>query len=107
MRPTIDIHTHILPSELPRWAERFGASGFVELEPRPGGCLRMIKDGQAFRDVGPNCWDPAVRVRECDAHGVGMQVLSTIPVMFNYAAKPAHTAEIARFLNDHVAAIVH
>ncbi len=105
MRP-IDIHTHILPRELPRWAQQFGAGGFVELEPRPDGCLRMVKDGRAFRDVGPNCWDPAVRARECAEHGVGMQVLSTVPVMFNYAAKPAHTAEIARFLNDHIAGIV-
>ena len=66
----------------------------------------MVQDGRAFRDVGPNCWDPAVRIEECRAHGVDMQVLSTIPVMFNYAAKPAHTVEIARFLNDHIAGIV-
>ena len=103
---SIDIHTHILPRELPRWAQQFGASGFVELEPRPNGCLRMLKDGKAFRDVGPNCWDPAVRMQECDAHEVGMQVLSTIPVLFNYAAKPEHTNEVARFLNDHLAGVV-
>ncbi len=103
---TIDIHTHILPRELPRWAQTFGVSGFIELEPQPGGCLRMIKDGRAFRDVGANCWDPEVRKRECAQHGVAMQVLSTVPVMFNYAAKPAHTVEIARYLNDHIAGIV-
>ena len=103
---TIDIHTHILPRALPNWAERFGASGFIELQPRPNGCLRMVKDGRAFRDVGPSCWDPAVRVRECAEHGVGLQVLSTVPVMFNYAAKPEHTVQIARFLNDHVAEVV-
>lgn len=103
---SIDIHTHILPRELPRWAESLGVRGVVELEPQANGCLRMVKDGRAFRDVGPNCWDPAVRIQECDAHGVAMQVLSTVPVMFNYAAKPEHTLEIARFLNDHVAAVV-
>lgn len=103
---TIDIHTHILPRELPRWAQNFGDSGFIEIEPLPDGCLRMIRDGRTFRDVGANCWDPAVRVRECAEHGVGMQVLSTIPVMFNYAARPEHTVEIARFLNDHIAGIV-
>ena len=28
---TVDIHTHILPRDLPRWADRFGYGGFVEL----------------------------------------------------------------------------
>jgi hypothetical protein len=33
------------------------------------------------------------------------QVLSTIPVLFNYDAKPADTLDCARFLNDHIAQI--
>ncbi len=104
---SIDIHTHILPRELPPWAERFGDAGFVQIEPLEGGCLRMMRHGKAFRDVGPNCWDPQVRIDECDQVGVGMQVLSTIPVLFNYAAKSEHTLDVARFLNDHIAGIVH
>lgn len=103
---TVDIHTHVLPRTLPRWAERFGEHGYIELEPRADGCLRMLRDGRAFRDVGANCWDPNVRIRECDAHAVDVQVLSTIPVMFNYDKKPQHTLEVARYLNDHVAELV-
>jgi aminocarboxymuconate-semialdehyde decarboxylase len=38
--------------------------------------------------------------------GVNVQVLSTVPVMFSYWAKPADGAEVARFLNDHIADIV-
>ena len=26
----IDIHTHILPREMPRWADRFGYGGFLQ-----------------------------------------------------------------------------
>ncbi|MCI0569791.1 MAG: amidohydrolase, partial [Myxococcaceae bacterium] len=109
---SIDIHTHLLPPEIPRWAERFGYGGFIRLEPLPNGgapaCrARMLRDdGTHFRDVEANCWDPAVRLRECDAHGVGVQVLSTVPVMFSYWAKPEHGLEVARFLNDHLAGVV-
>ena len=36
---------------------------------------------------------------------VDVQVLSTVPVMFSYWAKPMDTLEVAVFLNDHIAEI--
>jgi aminocarboxymuconate-semialdehyde decarboxylase len=35
-----------------------------------------------------------------------MQVLSTVPVMFSYWAKPEDAVDLARFLNDHIAEVV-
>jgi aminocarboxymuconate-semialdehyde decarboxylase len=35
-----------------------------------------------------------------------VQVLSTVPVMFSYWAKPDHGLEVARFLNDDLAGVV-
>jgi aminocarboxymuconate-semialdehyde decarboxylase len=67
----------------------------------------MVRDdGISFRDIDENCWSAEKRIEECDAAGVNVQVLSTVPVMFNYWAKPQDGAEIARFLNDHIAEIV-
>lgn len=37
---------------------------------------------------------------------VSVQVLSTIPVLFNYWAKPQHGLETSRFFNDHIAQCV-
>jgi len=103
---TVDIHTHILPPELPRWADRFGYGGFVELAHERPGCARMTIDGRLFREVQENCWNPARRIEECDAAGVRVQVLSTVPVMFSYWARSEHGYEVARFLNDHIAEVV-
>jgi aminocarboxymuconate-semialdehyde decarboxylase len=103
---TVDIHTHILPRHLPRWAERFGYGGFVELAHEKPGCARMMIDGRLFREIHENCWNPARRIEEADAAGVRVQVLSTVPVMFGYWAKPEHGYEVARFLNDDVAETV-
>lgn len=102
----IDIHTHILPKNWPDLKERYGYGGFVQLEHHGPGCARMMQDGRHFRDVDPNCWDAAVRIEECDRDRVGVQVLSTVPVMFSYWAKPEHTADLCRLLNDHIAETV-
>lgn len=104
---TIDIHTHILPRDIPRWKEKFGYGGFISLDHHKPCCARMLRDdGVAFRDVENNCWSAEKRIEECNASGVTVQVLSTVPVMFSYWAKPKDGAEVAAVLNDHIAEIV-
>ncbi len=102
----IDIHTHILPEHLPRWSEKFGYGGFIHLEHHKPCCARMMKDDEFFREIQSNCWDPQVRMHECDHHHIDMQVLSTIPVLFSYWARPEDCYDVSRFLNDHIAEVV-
>lgn len=102
----IDIHTHILPEHLPKWSEKFGYNGFVHLDHHKPNCARMMVDDKFFREVHSNCWDAKTRIDECDTHGVHVQVLSTVPVMFSYWAKPKDTLALSMFLNDHIAEIV-
>ncbi len=102
----IDIHTHILPEKLPDYSSKFGYGGFISLEHHKPCCARMMLDGKFFREIQDNCWDPAVRIKECDHHHVDVQVLSTIPVMFSYWAKAQDALDLSMFLNDHIAEIV-
>jgi len=100
----IDVHTHILPRDIPKWKEKFGYGGFIELDHHKPCCARMLKDdGRFFREIEDNCWSPARRVEEMDKFGVDIQVLSTVPVMFAYWTKPDDGAEMAKYLNDDIA----
>lgn len=102
---TIDLHTHILPPTWPDLRARFGYGGWVSLHRCGTGCTRMMQDGRVFREIHANCWDPDVRRAECDAAHVDVQVLSTVPVMFAYWARPRDTLDVARLLNDHIAEV--
>jgi aminocarboxymuconate-semialdehyde decarboxylase len=103
----IDIHTHILPRDIPEFKEKFGYGGFIKLEHHKPCGARMVSDaGKFFREIESNCYDGHVRVKEMDEQGVHVQVLSTVPVMFSYWAQPKDCLEVSRFLNDHVAQVV-
>jgi aminocarboxymuconate-semialdehyde decarboxylase len=103
----IDIHTHILPEHIPNWKEKYGYGGFIKLDHHKPCCARMLRDDEKFfREVEENCWSPEARIKECDAHQVHVQVLSTVPVMFSYWAKPQDCLDLSMFLNDHITGIV-
>jgi len=103
---TIDIHTHILPETWPNLRDRYGYGGFIRLEHHKPCCARMMMDNQFFREIQHNCWDPEVRGQECKQHQVDVQVLSTVPVMFSYWARPDDIYDLSQILNNHIAGIV-
>lgn len=96
-----------MPEKIPNWFQKFGYGEFIHLEESPKPCCaRMIKGDKFFREVESNCWEPKDRIIDMSATNVDIQVLSTIPVLFNYWAKPAHGLETSRFFNDHICSCV-
>ena len=67
----------------------------------------MAIDGKPFREISDNCWSPERRIEDCEVSGVSLQVLSTVPVMFSYWAKPADGLDLSKILNDHISEVVN
>jgi hypothetical protein len=57
---------------IPKFKDKFGYGGFIELHDCPGCTDRdMVDDsGKFFRRVGANTFDAHVRIDECDQNGV-------------------------------------
>ena len=90
---------------MPNWVKKFGYGEFIHLE--HSNCKAcMMKGDKLFREVEPNCFEARARKKDMEDTGVDTQVLSTIPVLFNYWAKAADGHETSRFFNDHIASEV-
>lgn len=106
----VDSHTHILPDG---WEESFervplrlvkyehvNDKGFAAR-------LEYKSNGKLFRELKPNCFDADVILQQCDYSGVDVQVMCTVPGMFNYQLPPEDGVAWARFLNDDLARVVN
>ena len=99
----IDMHTHIIPKEMPNWFEKFGYGNFIQLIQNTNNTADMMQGGKFFRTISDNCWDEDLRINEYKTNNTSVQVVCTIPVMFSYWAKGIDCLELSEFLNDHIA----
>ncbi len=100
---TIDTHTHIIPKHIPDFADKFGYGNFITLHHHETEKAWMMQGNKRFREILKNCWDVESRILEMNQHKIDMQVICTIPVLFNYWAKPNDGLETSKFLNDDIA----
>jgi aminocarboxymuconate-semialdehyde decarboxylase len=100
----IDVHTHVVPSSFPgrdplptHWPSTLAA------EP----ChATVVIDGRPYRTVSDACWVAERRIEAMDAAGIAVQALSPMPELFGYWMEAEAAADLARYTNDVIAAMV-
>ena len=102
----IDMHTHIIPKNLPDWTTKFGYGDFIFLEHNNDNSADMMQGGKFFRRIQENCWDEKIRIDEYANFNTTVQVVCTIPVLFSYWASGKDCLETSKFLNDHISDLV-
>ena len=101
----IDIHTHIIPENIPDYSKKFGYEGFVNLVNIDDSKANMTLFNENFRTIQCNCWSPAQRIKECKDFNIDVQVISPIPIMFSYWANANDTLAQSRMINDFISDI--
>ncbi|TQK68930.1 amidohydrolase family protein [Nocardioides sp. SLBN-35] len=91
----IDVHTHSVPRGWPDLGE-----GFPWLRVESEREAVIMVGSREFRRIQSDCWDAEVRLRDMDADGVDVQVVSPTPVFFGYDAAAAEAERISRVFND-------
>lgn len=106
VRPGVtDVHTHAFDPDLPD----FNAPGRRELPTAArltDGLVRVDRAGRPYRTLDERSWSVEARLRDMDAEGVDLQVLSPMPVTLGVDADAGSTGRLARHMNDFLAGMV-
>ena len=100
------MHTHVAPARFPDWLREVGADAWPSCTPAARGDVTLALGGKPLMTIDDRFWSATRRIEDMDAAGIDRQVLSPIPALTCYGARPENNARIARFLNDHVAEFV-
>jgi aminocarboxymuconate-semialdehyde decarboxylase len=103
----VDFHTHYIPKRFPDMAGKYGDEGWPALL-HTGPCRADIYNaGKHYRSIDDRSWEPERRLKDMDAEGVDIQVLSPIPVTFAYRFSAQAVLELSQYQNDEIARAVH
>jgi aminocarboxymuconate-semialdehyde decarboxylase len=103
----VDFHTHYIPKHFPDMTEKYGDPGWPTLL-HTGTCKADIYyAGKQYRSIDDRSWEPERRLKDMDAEGVAIQVLSPIPVTFAYRFSAQAVLELSQYQNDEIARAVN
>lgn len=102
---TIDIHTHLVPQCL--WRTVDAGQSWYGLRTVPGqGANTLERNGRQVHMPGAKMrFTPAQRLQDMDAEGTDVQVVSIHTPLFGYDLDPAQGQQLARDVNDEIAAM--
>ncbi|KUL45998.1 aminocarboxymuconate-semialdehyde decarboxylase [Streptomyces sp. NRRL F-4489] len=98
----VDVHAHVFPRVSRAESRILHPEDGPWLREDGGGAGMMMSGTTAYRPVGQELWDPEPRLRQMDRQGVDIQVVSSTPLMFGYAADPGRATQWCELVNDRV-----
>src|SRR5919109_602288 len=103
---TIDVHAHVVPQAL--WRAADAGKEWYGYRHEPGdGIGTFLHAGKRTHFSSPKVrLTPEERIRDMDAQAVDVQVLSIHTPFFGYHLDPAQGRQLAREVNDEIAATV-
>src|SRR5271156_6926012 len=85
----VDVHTHAIDDQLLDLRLAYPHDLWPSVDRTGDTEAHLLFGGQPYRRIDHRCLSPVPRIIDIDSEGVGMQVLSPIPVTFCYSASAA------------------
>ena len=105
--PLIDVHSHMVPQELP--ADPTGGAIAAWPSVVCEACrtkARVFMGKRPFREIDDRSWSSARRIEDMDRDGVAAQALSPMPELLSYWLDVGPALEVTRHVNDAIASMV-
>jgi len=99
----VDVHTHAIAPALPDLAAVEPGYRWPSVERQGETSARILLGGAPYREVDDRCWVAARRLRDMDADGVALQVVSPTPITFCHDAPADAAATLAAAQNEFLA----
>jgi aminocarboxymuconate-semialdehyde decarboxylase len=103
---TIDIHSHVLTEETVALLRKAAPKLAVSITPIDNNAATLEVAGTPYRPFPRGGFDIEQRLRDMDAAGVDVQVLSATPQTYLYGQEASLTAATAAVQNDQIAKLV-
>src|SRR5262249_42620653 len=103
---TIDIHAHILTEDTVRLLNKEAPELAPKLTPIAAESAVLEVAGTPYRQFPRGGWDMERRLRDLDAAGIDIQVLSATPQTYLYGQDAALTTATAAVQNDQITRLV-
>ena len=102
----IDIHSHVVPADFPKYAGRNADVAWPSCCPASCGHRHVMLRGKLFRTVPDASWDVARRIEDMDRTGIARQALSPMPELLSYWFDGADGLSMSRHVNETIADMV-
>jgi aminocarboxymuconate-semialdehyde decarboxylase len=106
MNDSIDIHTHVVPEQFPRYAGKNADLPWPVMAEARACHKHVMISGKLYRTVSDGCWSVPRRIGEMSAMRVARQALSPMPELLSYWLPLEDAAALIRYLNETIAAMV-
>jgi aminocarboxymuconate-semialdehyde decarboxylase len=106
MNETIDIHTHIVPKDFPRYAGKHADTPWPSMMPAHECHRHVMISGKVYRTVSDGSWSVPRRIEDMDGMRVSRQVLSPMPELLSYWLPLDDARALIRYLNEQIAEMI-
>ena len=106
--PRVDVHSHVLPLDCLRELQRLDPERTPRLRPDPDreGWELIDLAGRVVGPVVPGLYDINARLRDQQARGIDVDILSVMPFTFYYWTDAQFATRAARLQNEAIAGVV-
>ncbi len=102
----VDIHSHVVPETFPRYLGNRMPAEWPSMAPAHACHAHVMISDKIFRTVSDPCWSTTRRLADLPALGLSQQAISPMPELLSYWFEADAGAQMARYLNDCIAAMV-